>query len=126
MASSFGLVDSWCTKRSFARSVNTIRRSVNTIRQCLVSNVAGSGARWIDVSAERFPGWISAFAGRHGNPGQHGDPRQAGEPGGLGTPRGEGPAAFTAPDGAVAWCHPPFAESFALPPEAADPDEIAA
>jgi hypothetical protein len=78
-----------------------------------VRNVAGSGARWIDVSAERFPGWISAFAGRHGNPGQHGDPGQDGDPGRLGITSGDGAVAFTAPDGAVAWCHPPFAESFA-------------
>jgi hypothetical protein len=97
-----------------------------------VRNVAGSGARWIDVSAERFPGWISAFAGRHGNPGPHGDPGQDGDPsqdgdsGRLGITPGDGAVAFTAPDGAVAWCHPPFAESFALPPGAADPDEIAA
>jgi hypothetical protein len=97
-----------------------------------VRNVAGSGARWLDVSAERFPGWISAFAGRHGNPGQQGDPGQSGDPGQdgdsgqLGITPGDGAVAFTAPDGAVAWCHPPFAESFALPPGRADPDEIAA
>jgi hypothetical protein len=97
-----------------------------------VRNVAGSGARWLDVSAERFPGWISAFAGRHGNPGQQrgpdeaGDPGQDGDSGQLGITPGDGAVAFTAPDGAVAWCHPPFAESFALPPGRADPDEIAA
>ena len=34
--------------------------------------------------------------------------------------------AFTAQDGAVAECHPPFAESFALPDGLADPDEVAA
>ena len=89
-------------------------------------NVAGSGARWLDVSAERFPGWISAFAVRHGNAGQHGDPGQDGDSGRLGITPGDGAVAFTAPDGAVAWCHPPFAESFALPPGHADPDEIAA
>ncbi len=33
-----------------------------------MNNVAGSGARWLDVSAERFPGWISSFARRHGDP----------------------------------------------------------
>jgi len=103
-----------------------------------MSDVAGRGARWLDVSAERFPGWISAFAGRHGNPGQHGDPGkhgdpgqhgdsgQHGDPGRLGITAGDGAVAFTAPDGAVAWCHPPFSESFALPPGLAEPDEIAA
>ena len=95
-------------------------------------NVAGSGARWLDVPAERFPGWVSAFAGRHGNPGQHGapgedrDPGQDGDSGRLGITHGDGAVAFTAPDGAVAWCHPPFAESFALPPGRAAPDEMAA
>jgi hypothetical protein len=91
-----------------------------------MSDVAGRGARWLDVSAERFPGWISAFAGRHGNPGQHGDSGQHGDPGRLGITAGDGAVAFTAPDGAVAWCHPPFGESFALPPGLAEPDEIAA
>jgi hypothetical protein len=33
---------------------------------------------------------------------------------------------FTAADGAVAECHPPFGESFALPPGLVGPDEIAA
>jgi len=37
-----------------------------------------------------------------------------------------GPVIFTAPDGAVAECHPPFGESFAMPPETAGPDEAAA
>jgi len=103
-----------------------------------VNNVAGRGARWLDVSAERFPGWISAFAGRHGFPGQHGDPAQHGDPGQhgnsgqhgdsgqLGITPGDGAIAFTAPDGAVAQCHPPFGESFALPAGLTDPDEIAA
>ena len=107
-------------------------------------NVAGSGARWIDVSAERFPGWISAFAGRHSYPGQHGDSgphgdsgqrgdsvplgdsRPLGDSGPLAITPGDGAIAFTAPDGAVAQCHPPFGESFALPPGLTDPDEIAA
>ncbi|MDX6421074.1 MAG: hypothetical protein QOG28_5694 [Trebonia sp.] len=84
-----------------------------------MKNVAGMGARWLDVSAERFPGWISAFARRHGNAGQHGDPGQ------LEITPADGAVAFTAPDGAVARCHPPFEESFALPPELTGPGEIA-
>ena len=76
--------------------------------------VAGGSAKWLDVSAERFPGWISSFARRHGDPASL-----------LTAPIG-GAMAFTAPDGAVAECHPPFPESFALPPGLAGPDEIAA
>ena len=52
--------------------------------------VAGGSARWLDVSAERFPGWISSFARRHGDPGSL-----------LTAAAGEA-MAFTAPDGAVA------------------------
>ena len=78
-----------------------------------MKNVAGSGAKWVDVSGGRFPGWIAAFAVRHGVPASDG-------PGG-------GPenslivtcdthyVTFTAPDGAVAECHPPFPESLAWP-----------
>jgi hypothetical protein len=91
-----------------------------------MSDVAGRGTKWLDVSAERFPGWIAAFPGRHGNPGQHGDSEHQGDPGRLLIKAGDGAVAFTAPDGAVAWCHPPFGESFALPPGLAEPDEIAA
>ena len=76
--------------------------------------VAGGSAKWLDVSAERFPGWISSFARRHGDPAS------------LLTAAAGGAMAFTAPDGAVAECHPPFPESFALPPGLAGPDEIAA
>lgn len=79
-----------------------------------MKNVAGGGAKWLDVSAERFPGWISSFARRHGDPGSFGV---------AVTGRF---AAFTASDGAVAECHPPFAESFAPPPEDRDPAETAA
>ncbi|MGH3211830.1 MAG: acVLRF1 family peptidyl-tRNA hydrolase [Trebonia sp.] len=91
-----------------------------------MNNVAGSGARWLDVSAERFPGWISAFAGRHGDPGLPGDPARRGDSRKLTITPGDGDIAFTAPDGAVAQCHPPFGESFAVPPGLAGPDEVAA
>src|ERR1700759_2631908 len=49
--------------------------------------------RWIEVAPERFPGWITSFAERHG-------PARA-EPGAEGV-------VFHAADGAVASCHPPF------------------
>jgi hypothetical protein len=76
--------------------------------------IAGGSARWLDVSAERFPGWISSFARRHGDSVP------------LSAAPADGAVAFTAPDGAVAECHPPYPESFALPPGIANPDEIAA
>jgi Actinobacteria/chloroflexi VLRF1 release factor len=75
---------------------------------------AGGSAKWLDVSAERFPGWISSFARRHGDPASL-----------LTAPAGAA-TAFTAPDGAAAECHPPFPESLALPSGLAGPDEIAA
>lgn len=81
-----------------------------------MSNDAGRGARSLDVSAERFPGWISAFADRHGN----------GDAGSLLAAPADGSVTFTAADGAVARCHPPFAETFTLPPGLAGPGEIAA
>jgi len=75
---------------------------------------ADGSARWLDVSAERFPGWISSFARRHGDSAPL-----------LTVPAG-GAVTFTAPDGAAAECHPPYPESFALPPGLADPGEAAA
>ena len=77
-------------------------------------NNAGSGPKWLDVTAERFPGWISSFGRRHG------------EQGSLGVGPGGGPVTFTAEDGAVAECHPPFSESFAVLPESASPEQAAA
>src|SRR6185312_4872168 len=80
-------------------------RSVNTIRQCVVKMAAGGNAKWLDVSAERFPGWVASFARRHGDSASLASASAA-----------EAAVAFTAADGAVAECHPPFPESFALPP----------
>ncbi len=78
-----------------------------------MKNAAGSGAKWLDVPAERFPGWVASFAVRHG------------EPAAPGVTLGDGAATFTARDGAAAECHPPFAESFAWPRAEAGPDEAA-
>lgn len=64
-----------------------------------VKNVAGSGGKWLDVGPERFGRWVASFADRHGHP-------LAVEV----APEGDH-VSFTAPDGAVARCHPPFAES---------------
>jgi len=62
-----------------------------------------AGPRWVEVTPERFPGWITSFGDRHGP--VRVDP---------------GPAVviFRAADGAEASCHPPF------PP--LDPAQLAA
>lgn len=77
-------------------------------------NVPGGSVKWLDVPAERFPGWVSSFARRHG------------EPGALRLSVPGGPVTFTAGDGSVAECHPPFGESFAPPADGASPAEAAA
>jgi Actinobacteria/chloroflexi VLRF1 release factor len=64
-----------------------------------VKNRSSGGARWVDVTPERFPGWVASFARRHGTIDQH-SPLTV-------TLTGEN-VTFTAPDGAVAECHPPF------------------
>src|SRR6516162_6804774 len=69
------------------------------MRQCVVKNSASGGARWVDVAPERFPGWVASFARRHGADG--GDQS-------LTVAMTDSTVAFTAPDGAVAECHPPF------------------
>jgi VLRF1 release factor-like protein len=86
----------------------------------VVKNVADGFVKWLDVSAERFPGWIASFARRHGETGAG-----PGETEALAV-TSTGCVTFTAPDGAVAECHPPFPESFAVPPPAAGPAEAAA
>ena len=68
-----------------------------------MKNVAGTGGKWIDVSAERLPGWIASFAVRHEVPGAAGDSGQA-----LAVAMADDHVSFTAQDGAVAQCYPPF------------------
>jgi len=64
-----------------------------------LKTVAGSGAKWLDVDPARFPGWIASFARRHG----------AGLPdASLAVDLAGDGVSFTAPDGAIAECHPPF------------------
>jgi hypothetical protein len=53
----------------------------------------------VDVTPERFPGWVASFARRHGTDGEDQSLTVA--------MTGE-TVIFTAPDGAVAECHPPF------------------
>jgi hypothetical protein len=76
---------------------------------CVVKNVTGSDVKWLDVPAMRFVRWIDGFAVRHGAP-------AGGAPAGsLVAGLAPGRVTFTAPDGATAQCHPPFAESFTAP-----------
>lgn len=85
------------------------------MRQCVVKNSVTSGPRWVDVAPERFPGWIASFARRHGAVDQ--------EPALTVALTGEN-VTFTAPDGAVAECHPPFppiADNSKMRPGAATP-----
>ncbi len=61
----------------------------------------------------RFPGWIASFAVRHGVPAPAGpDDAPANS---LIVTCDTHYVTFTAPDGAVAECHPPFPESLAWP-----------
>jgi Actinobacteria/chloroflexi VLRF1 release factor len=83
-----------------------------------VKNGAGSGGKWLDVSAERFPGWIASFSVRHGLPAADGaagaaragnsQQESAGPGAALLVTFGDDHASFTAEDGSVAECYPPF------------------
>ena len=64
-----------------------------------MKNSASGGARWVDVAPERFPGWVASFARRHGTDGADRS---------LVVAETGDSVIFTAPDGAVAECHPPF------------------
>ena len=68
-----------------------------------MKNVAGSGGKWLDVSADRLPGWIASFAVRHGA-----SDSQARLGRGPPVAVGDDHVSFTAQDGAVAQCYPPF------------------
>jgi peptide subunit release factor 1 (eRF1) len=81
------------------------------MRQYVVKNIASSAGRWLDVAPGRFPGWIASFARRHG--------------GDLTVALAGANVIFTAPDGAVAECHPPFPPVPALPGIAATGDPAA-
>ncbi|HTR94819.1 MAG TPA: acVLRF1 family peptidyl-tRNA hydrolase [Trebonia sp.] len=81
-----------------------------------MKNVDNGGGRWLDVSAERFPGWIASFDRRHGVTAPAGAAEDAGIAAGaedLAVTVEGAIVTFTAPDGAVAQCHPPFNESLA-------------
>jgi hypothetical protein len=91
-----------------------------------VKNAAGRSGKWLDVSAARLPGWIASFAVRHGVPEAAGDDAAGGNAGeviSLTVALADDCVTFTAPDGAVARCHPPFPESMTLP--SGEPDVVA-
>jgi hypothetical protein len=64
-----------------------------------VKDIAGGGVTWRDVAPARLPGWIASFARRHAG---------AAPPAALTVDLAGDTVTFTAPDGAVAECHPPF------------------
>jgi hypothetical protein len=70
----------------------------------MVSEPAPAPPRWIDVTPERFPGWIQSFGVRHGAVRVSGGPGNL-EPGNL---EPGAAVAFVAADGAQARAHPPF------------------
>jgi Actinobacteria/chloroflexi VLRF1 release factor len=76
-----------------------------------VKNPAAGGGRWVEVAPERLVSWMVTFAQRHGGaaPDRSVTP---GEDGAVVT--------FTAADGAVAECHPPFPPAPAGDPVAAE------
>lgn len=82
--------------------MSVVLRIVNTIGPCLVRKLAGNVSRQLDIQPARFPGWIDSFAIRHGGtaPGSSVAVAACGDD-----------VTFTAPDGAVAKCQPPFWES---------------
>jgi hypothetical protein len=61
-----------------------------------MKNPAAGGGRWVEVAPGRFPTWIDEFARRHGGV-EAVAPDEAGNV-----------VTFTAADGAIAECHPPF------------------
>jgi hypothetical protein len=76
-----------------------------------MKNPAAGGGRWVEVPPERFVSWIATFTERHGGVDETAESRPAG--GGAGPVAGgaagsTGTVTFTAADGAVAECHPPF------------------
>jgi Actinobacteria/chloroflexi VLRF1 release factor len=100
------------------------------MRQCVVKSIEGSATKWVDVAPARLPGWIDSFARRHGETaGGYGDSvRRQGETAAasLLTVTFDGQnVIFTAPDGAVAECHPPFPPVPGLPADGAPPDAVA-
>ena len=85
--------------------------------QCVVKNPAAGGGRWVEVPPERLVSWILTFAQRHGGAASD-RPVTPGEDGAAIT--------FTAADGAVAECRPPFPPAPSGDPPAPSGDPVAA
>jgi hypothetical protein len=76
-----------------------------------MKNPAAGGGRWVEVPPERFVSWIATFTERHGGIAGTAESRPAGTAVAGVAARvagSEGTVTFTAADGAVAECHPPF------------------
>jgi len=86
------------------------------MRQYVVKEITGSAGRWLEVSPARFPGWIASFAERHGG--------AAPDTALMVALSGEN-VIYTAPDGAVAECHPPFPPVLELTDDAVSADPAA-
>ena len=81
-----------------------------------MKNPAAGGGRWVEVPPERLVAWIVTFTHRHGA-------------GSVSRDEAGVTVTFTAADGAVAECHPPFpplAWEAGSDPEAAEAPEAAA
>jgi hypothetical protein len=78
-----------------------------------VKNPAAGGGRWVDVAPERFTTWVHEFGQRHGGAGPVTRDDSANSDHKATT------VTFSAADGAVAECHPPFPPLTGLPADAA-------
>ncbi len=75
-----------------------------------MKNPAAGGGRWVEVSPERLVSWIVAFASRHGDAASSAPvARVSRDEAGM-------TVTFTAADGAIAECHPPFPPCPRIPP----------
>lgn len=68
-----------------------------------MKNPAAGGGRWVDVAPERFATWVHEFGQRHGGPGP------------VTRDDSATTVTFSAADGSVAECHPPFPPLPGLP-----------
>ena len=85
-----------------------------------MKNPAAGGGRWVEVPPERFVSWIVTFTERHG--GVDGIAESKPADGVAGTMAGAvGTVTFTAADGAVAECHPPFPAPLLFPVSRSSP-----
>jgi Actinobacteria/chloroflexi VLRF1 release factor len=74
-----------------------------------VKNPAAGGGRWVDVAPERFTTWVHEFGQRHGGAGP------------VTRDDSVSTITFSAADGSIAECHPPFPPLPVLPADTADP-----